>query len=163
VATFHYRLQPLLDQRTREKDDAFKSLADVQKKLKREQEELGLCLKEQEAANQSLMTARTQLVSHSGKSVDSQWLCLKRLHIQLLVDNLSSASDATRAQEVIVDEAKDAVTSAVRALARKSQDVNVLEKHRARLEGRFVKQLQHIESIEQEEMANLVFLRGRAQ
>jgi hypothetical protein len=78
-----------------------------------------------------------------------------------LRDDYDRASDATRAQELSVNEAEERLADARASLAARSRDVEVLEKHRGRLERRFNEEAGRKEAIEQEEMANAIFLRGR--
>ena len=86
---------------------------------------------------------------------------LKRLHIHRLEDQDEHAAAETRAQELSVTEAEERLSAARETLASRSRDVEVLEKHRARLERRFREEAARKEALDQEEMANVIFLQGR--
>ena len=86
---------------------------------------------------------------------------LRRNHIKRLMDQCDDASDAIRAQELRVSEAEAQLAAARETLASRSRDVEVFEKHRARLKGRFNSEEERKEALDQEEMANIIFLQGR--
>jgi hypothetical protein len=85
----------------------------------------------------------------------------RRDHIARLVDEDDAASDAMRAQELSVSEAEERLAAARETLAFRSRDVESLEKHRAKLERRFNDEAGRKEALDQEEMANDIFLKGR--
>jgi flagellar biosynthesis chaperone FliJ len=158
---FRYRLQILLDQKTREKDAAQQALAAVQRALQLEQEELGACRREQDQRAIRLGRARAEVISSAAGGSKGEWIRLKRDHVWRLIEEYSDALDETRAQELKVSEAEEAVAAARLAMVARSRDVEVLEKHRARLERRFKNEADRKESLAQEEMANVMFLQGR--
>jgi len=157
MAQFRYRLQTLLDQKIQAKEDAQHGLAAAQRELKREQEELASCRREEEARADKLRAAQAERVL----SAAGAWLVLKRDYLARLKDKCEEASDATRAQELQVSEAEQRVTTARETLAAASRDLEVLEKHRERLERRFNDEAKRKEALNQEEMANVIFLQGR--
>ena len=85
----------------------------------------------------------------------------RRDYIQRLRGEFKDASDVTRAQELTVSEAEDRLAAARQMLASRSRDVEVLEKHKAKLERRFNDEAARKEALDQEEMANVIFLQGR--
>jgi len=87
---------------------------------------------------------------------------LRRDHIGRLQNECDEASDATRAQELSASEAEERMATARATLATRSRDVEVLEKHRSRLESRHNQEVARKEAIDQEEIANMTFLRGEA-
>jgi flagellar biosynthesis chaperone FliJ len=162
VAQFRYRLQTLLDQKVQAKEDAQQALAAAQRQLRTEQEELEVCRREQEASADRLQRARLEGVSLNGES-NGESMLLRRAYIDRLKDECDDASDATRAQELMVSEAEEQVAAARGTLASATRDVEVLEKHRARLERRFNDEAGRKEALDQEEMANVIFLQGRGE
>jgi YscO-like protein len=158
MAQFRYRLQTLLDEKTREKQAAQQMLAVTQKELREEQDELEMCRREQETAANRLKRARAEMIPSVSGDTSAGWVRLRRDHIERLKDECNDSSDATRAQEVRVSEAEERFTGARQTLAARCRDVEVLEKHRARLEHRFIRELEQKEALAQEEMANIIFL-----
>ena len=162
MAQFRYRLQTLLDQKTQAKEDAQHALVVSQRELRELRDELEACRQAQEACSERLRNARAERVSLHRGSSSGEMMRWKRDHIVLLQDRRDEASDAARAQELSVSEAEDRVSAARMMLAARSRDVEVLEKHRARLESRHTQAAERQETVDQEEMANVIFLRGRS-
>jgi flagellar biosynthesis chaperone FliJ len=161
VAQFRYRLQTLYDRRVQAKEEAQHALAAAQQELRTEQEELEACRREQDAGARRLKRARAEIVSPAVRGSSGTLMCVRRDYIPRLQDEWRSASDATAAQELIVSEAEDRLTAAREMLAIASRAVEALEKHRARLERRFNEEAERKDALEQEEMANVMFVRRR--
>jgi flagellar biosynthesis chaperone FliJ len=162
VAQFRYRLQTLLDQKIRAKEGAQMALGAAQHELRASRDELEVCRRAQEACSEKLRNARAERVSLKTGGSSGEIMRWRRDHIVRLQDERDQASDATRSQELSVSETEERVAAARTMLATRSRDVEVLEKHRARLEGRHNQAAERKEAIDQEEMANVIFLRGRS-
>jgi len=162
VPLFRYRLQTLLDEKVQAKEQSQHALASAQRELRAQEEELEACVREQEVAVERLRRARIENMSPIVGGMSGEWVRLRRDHVGRLYDEWREAAKATRAQEVSVNEAGDRLAAARKMLASRSRDVEVLEKHRARLERRFNNEAERKEALDQEEMANVIFLRGRA-
>jgi flagellar biosynthesis chaperone FliJ len=162
VAQFRYRLQTLLDQKVRAKDEAQHALAGAQRELRTEQDELEACSREQDARAERLRQKRAECVAPTVGGSSGELMRLRRDHIGRLRDDWLNASKATRAQEVSVNEAEERLGAARETLASRSRDVEVLQKHRTRLERRFNIEAERKEALDQEEMANVIFRRGRS-
>jgi flagellar biosynthesis chaperone FliJ len=161
VAQFRYRLQTLLDQKAKAKEDAQHALAAAQRELSAEQVELDVCRGDEAAAAETLRLALAQKLSPPLGGWNGELLRLRRGYIGRMEDEYNDASDATRTQELRVSEAEEGLGAARDTLATRSRDVEVLEKHRARLERRFHDEAARKEGLDQEEMANIIFLKGR--
>jgi hypothetical protein len=161
VAQFRYRLQTLFDKKVQAKEEAQQCLAATQQELRKELDELEECRREQEARANGLQRARSETLSPAAGGSSGEFMRLKREYIARLEGEYHEASNATGAQELRVSEVKERLVAARDALASVSRDVEVLEKHRARLERRFAHEAERKEVCEQEEMANIMFLRGR--
>src|SRR5262249_26521859 len=155
-------LQTLLDQKVQAKEEAQHALATAQRELRTEQDELGTCRHEQDVRAERLRRKRAECLAPSVGGSSGELMRLRRGHIERLHDHWLEASKATRAQEVSVTEAEERLGAARRTLASRSRDVEVLEKHRARLERRFNNEVERKEALDQEEMAHVIFLRGRS-
>jgi len=162
VPLFRYRLQTLLDEKAQAKEQAQHAFAAAQRELRAEEEEFEACVREQKAAVERLRRTRVESMSPVVGGTSGEWMRLRRDHVGRLYDEWREAAKATRAQEVSVNEAGDRLAAAREMLASRSRDVEVLEKHRARLERRFNNEAERKEALDQEEMANVIFLRGRA-
>jgi flagellar biosynthesis chaperone FliJ len=158
---FRYRLQTLLEQKCREKDEAQQKLLTAQQALRLEKEELQENLREEAKAAEELSTARAELVSGQGGS-SGAWIHLRRDHLAQVKDRWNEALDTTHLQEQRVREAEEDVQQARTEIAVRSRDVEILEKHRSRAERKFLAEVERKEVLDQEEMADVLFLRGRS-
>jgi hypothetical protein len=159
VAQFRYRLQRLLEEKIRAKDTAHQQLSAAQRDLRTEEEELVACRNEQSAVAETL---RRALAENAGTGeATGQSFRMRRQFIERQRDQLAQATGATRAQELHVQEAGERVAAARASLALCSREVDVLEKHKSRLECRFNLEVERKVSLEQEEMATIIFLRGK--
>jgi flagellar biosynthesis chaperone FliJ len=162
VAQFRYRLQTLLDQKAQAKEEAQHALAAAQQELRIQEEELQACRREQEASADRVRRAREEIVSPASvHGSNGELMRMRRDYIGRLQDEWCNASDATAAQELAVREAEERLTAARETLTTASREVEVLEKHRARLERRFHDEVGRKETLEQEEMANVMFMQRR--
>lgn len=161
MAQFRYRLQALLEQKMQAKQEAQHDLAAAQRELRKQQDELDACLMEQEAAAGRLQEARVEALSPVAGATTGEWMRLKRAHIHRLEEQNERAVSETKAQELSVTEAEERLAAARETVALRSRDVEVLEKHRGRLERRFRTETEKKEALDQEEIANVIFLRGR--
>jgi hypothetical protein len=161
MAQFRYRLETLLEQKLQAKEEAQHALAAAQRHLRKEQQELEACVREEQAAADRLQNSRAEALSPIAGVTTGEWLRLKRAHTQRLEQEHERAVAETKAQELSVTEAEERIIAARQVLASGSRDVEVLEKHRARLERRFRVDTERKEALDQEEMANVIFLQGR--
>lgn len=161
MSQFRYRLQTLLEQKLRTKEEAQHGLATAQRELRKEQDELEVCLREQHSTSARLQGARAEALSPVAGVTTGEWMRLKRDHIHKLEEQHERAAAETKAQELNVTEAEERLAAARQTLASRTRDVEVLEKHRQRLERRFRTETERREALDQEEMANVIFLQGR--
>jgi hypothetical protein len=158
---FRYRLQVLLDRKVRARDEAQQALVAAQEDLRREEDELESCRSQHEARAVRLREARAEWLSGTTGPSSGESMRLRRSHIDRLEGERREAADEARAQELSVAEAGERLVEARETLASRSRDVEVLEKHRSRLERRFQDEAARKEALDHEEMANVAFLRGR--
>ncbi len=155
---FRYRLQPLLDKKQAAKEDAQRALGERQKELGAELEALDRACGECERIERELAQARGVVL---GAGATGGFIQARRDYARGLAADLETAADARAAQEGRVREAEQRVAEARTALAECSREVEVLEKHRERLEQRFRREAERKEALEQEEMGNVMFLSRR--
>jgi flagellar biosynthesis chaperone FliJ len=163
MAQFRYRLQMLLEQKVHAKEESERALGVAQRELRTAQDELAACRREQEAMEEKLRRARVESVSTGAGGSTGQMMLFRRDYIARLLDEVDEAADATRAQELTVADAEERLAAVRKELPERSRDVEVLEKHRAKLERRFNDAVSRKEALDQEEMANVIFLQRREQ
>jgi type III secretion system (T3SS) protein YscO len=65
-------------------------------------------------------------------------------------------------QELAVDEVRGVVREAEMKTSERKRAVEILEKHRAKLEKRFLTEIEQKEALEQDELGNVMYLMQRA-
>jgi hypothetical protein len=160
MANFRYRLQTLLDRKIDRRKELERSLVERQKELAAEQKALAEMEEAQVALEATLVEARRKLLAiQAGES--GYTLQLRIQHLRGLRADVETGQGAVLAQRLRVGDFEDRVAEAQRLLADASREVEVLEKHRERLETRFLRALQQKEALEQDEMGGIIFNQRR--
>jgi flagellar export protein FliJ len=158
---FKYRLQPLLDTKLRLKTDAEQRAAEAQR-LARAAQRL---LEEREARVRDLeqrrLDFRSRMLNGTAGPVSGREATIGRDYLRGLGEAIEGARDAAFSQKLAVEEALERLSAARRELADRARDVEILEKHRDRLEQRFRRDAERKEAVELDEIGNMLYLRGR--
>jgi len=163
MPSFKYRLQPLLDQKIRLKEQAEEVFVEKQRQLRLACERLD----QLRAAEQTLMVKkqllrRNLLLSDGGLSNSGIEIRRRREHLQSVSLELEAAKDAVFAQELFIEDCKEQVSLAQRHLSKCARDVEILDKHREKLEKRFQREMDKKEALEMDEIGNMLYT-GKAQ
>jgi len=162
VATFRYRLQPLLDQKSREKEEAEEALAERQKELRAERQKLEeLRKKEEQLAAQRDGLRRSLLDGGSERPVTGDEIRRRVERLRALGQDVETARDAVFSQKIVIEEAEERLENARRQVAECTRQVEILTKHRSKLERRFLAEAERKEALEQDEIGNILFMRNR--
>ena len=158
MPNFTYRLQPLLDQKIRIKEQAEQALVQKQEQLRLAKEKLEELRAAQRALAQKKQTLRRNLlISHDEQPISGVEISRRREQLASVTLDLEAAKDAVFAQELFIEECKEQVDAAQRHLAKCSRDVEVLNKHREKLEQRFRRELERKEALELDEIGNMLY------
>jgi flagellar export protein FliJ len=156
MAPFQYRLQPLLDLKVERREELERALAKRLRELAAEEEALTELERSLEALRSKLVQAfRARL--NAGSQTDGHTLRLHTQYLRGLTDDVETGKGAVAAQRVRVGEFQDRVAETRRQLAEASREVEVLNKHRERLEKGFLKAVERKEALEQDEMGGIIF------
>ncbi|MBV9508138.1 MAG: flagellar export protein FliJ [Acidobacteriia bacterium] len=156
TAPFKYRLQKLLDLKLERKEELQRDLAQRLAELAAEQK-----------AHQELEAARARmeekLASLKRVPLGMSGLAIQqyRDYLRGLVMDVEATRDAEFSQRLRVQEFAENVAKARRVLAECSRELEVLNKHRDRLEKRFLKEAERKEAADQDEIGSMLFSRGR--
>jgi len=163
MATFKYRLQPLLDQKIQRQEEAEKTLAARIRELAAEQRKLKeLEQRQRELAVKKQTRRREILVPRSGESVSGGEVQRRSEYLQGLEADLEQARGAVLAQDLTVEESKERLAQARRNLTACSRQVEILKKHRDKLEQRFRREIERKEALELDDVGNTLFLSRRS-
>jgi flagellar export protein FliJ len=160
MLSFRYRLQTLLDQKIEAKNQA---QAEVGKAL-RAVDEANRTLEELRNKEQALNDKKTQLrnslfASESGQRLLAADLQGRTAYLRRLDAEVEDAGAEVFGQRIVIEECEDAVRETRRLLAEASRGVEVLEKHKSKLEERFRKEQERQEALQMDEAATAAFLR----
>jgi flagellar biosynthesis chaperone FliJ len=160
MPTFKYRLQPLLDQKIHLKEQAQEMLVEKQRQLRLAYEKLDeLRASEQALVIKKNTARRNLLVSGDGQAVAGVEVRRRCEHLQHVGLELDAAKDAIFSHQLFIDDCKEQVKQAQQHLAKCSRDVEILEKHREKLEERFYRELERKEALELDEIGNMLYTR----
>jgi flagellar export protein FliJ len=156
VAAFRFRLQPLLEQKLRRKEEAEREMATRQKYLREEQESLNALHCELENLHQQVVTARRELLT----SVPASGLSLmdRSQYLSALELDADAVRDAMFTQELVFEEAEARLDQARQHLANCSREAEILTKYKDKLQQRFLHASARTEEIEQDEIGNMLYL-----
>ena len=160
MAAFRYRLQPLLDLKLERREELERALAKRQRELAAEEEALAELGRAQDAMKSKLVEALRARLS-AGAHTDGHTLRLHTQYLRGLTADVETGKGAVAAQRVRVDEFQDRVAEARRQLAEAAREVEILDKHRERLEKAFLKAAERKEALEQDEMGGIIFNQRR--
>lgn len=162
MATFRYRLQPLLDQKSREKEEAEEALAERQKELRAERLKLEeLRRKEEQLAARRDGLRRSLLDGGGEQPVTGDEVRRRVERLRALGQDVETARDAVFSQKIVIEEAEERLENARRQVAECTRQVEILTKHRSKLERRFLAEVERKEALEQDEIGNILFMRNR--
>jgi flagellar biosynthesis chaperone FliJ len=160
MAVFQYRLQLLLDLKLHRREELERALAERQRELAAEKVALAELERAQEAMKCKLAEAlRARLTA--GSSACGYTLGLHSEYLRGLNGDVQAANGAASAQRVRVGEFQDRVAEARRQLSEAAREVEVLKKHRDRLEKSFRRAAEKKEALEQDEMGGITFNQRR--
>jgi flagellar biosynthesis chaperone FliJ len=160
VTPYQYRLQPLLDLKLERREELERALAGRQRELAVETEalaELELAQKDRTFTLAEALRARL----NTGSEAHIYTLELHTLYLRGLITDVETGKGAVAAQRTRVFEFQDRVTEARRQLMEAARDVEVLNKHRERLEQSVLRAVERKQAAEQDEMGSIIFNHGR--
>jgi flagellar export protein FliJ len=156
MASFQYRLQPLLDLKIERKKQLELALIQAQKELAAEKEALKELERAQAELEDRLVQSRRSALDPK-KGTSGYKLALHTEYVRGLVGDVETAKGAVTAQQTRIGEFEQRVVEARRLLFEAVREVEVLKKHRERLEKRFQKAVERKDALEQNEMGSIIF------
>ena len=156
MSIFRFRLQRLLDQRMRVKEDAVKNLAERQTELRREEETLALVQRNIDKLEHEILSTRRAALDL--ESVGAHTLVQFSDRLRGMANDADAARDALAAQELAFDHAKSRLEQARGYLAVCRREEEILTKFRDKLRQRFLEREARIEDFKQDEIANILCL-----
>ena len=165
MTQFVYRLQLLLERKEEAKKESEKQLAEREKDLQ-EQVEILEALQQSE---QKLIVQRQQLrrdllrKSDETESLAAREVQERQEYLKLVGLQIEEARREVLSQRVVVEQYQSRVMEARHQVEEARREVEVLTKHRARQEERFLRDLQVKEELALDEVGNVLFTTRRRQ
>jgi hypothetical protein len=165
MTQFVYRLQLLLERKEEAKKESEKQLAEREKDLQ-EQVEILEALQQGE---QKLIAQRQQLrrdllrKSDETESLTAREVQERQEYLKLVGLQIEEARREVLSQRVVVEQYESRVMEARHHVEEARREVEVLTKHRARQEERFLRDLQVKEELALDEVGNVLFTTRRRQ
>ena len=165
MTQFVYRLQLLLERKEEAKKESEKQLAEREKDLQ-EQVEILEALQQGE---QKLIGQRQQLrrdllrKSDETESLTAREVQERQDYLKLVGLQIEEARREVLSQRVVVEQYESRVMEARHHVEEARREVEVLTKHRARQEERFLRDLQVKEELALDEVGNVLFTTRRRQ
>jgi flagellar biosynthesis chaperone FliJ len=156
MARFTYRLQQLLDVKLERKEELQQELGRRLQDLAAEQQAGEELRRERILVEERVTAARTAMLSGT-EGVSGRTIRQHADYVRGVSSDLAAAKDAEFAQELRIREFEERAAAARRLLADCAREVEVLDKHRDRLERRFLKELEKQEAIQQDDITNSKF------
>ena len=165
MTQFVYRLQLLLERKEEAKKESEKQLAEREKDL---QEQVGI-LEALQQSEQKLIAQRQQLrrdllrKSDETESLTAREVQERQEYLKLVGLQIEEARREVLSQRVVVEQYESRVMETRYHVEEARREVEVLTKHRARQEERFLRDLQVKEELALDEVGNVLFTTRRRQ
>lgn len=165
MSQFVYRLQLLLERKEEAKRESEKQLAEREKDL---QEQVKV-LESLQDSEKKMIVQRQQLRRDLlGKSDETESLAAREVqerseYVKVVAMQIEDARREVLSQRVVVEQYESRVMEARHHVEEARREVEVLTKHRARQEERFLRDLQVKEELALDEVGNVLFTTRRRQ
>jgi hypothetical protein len=156
VAAFSFRLQYLLDQKTRVKEAAERYMTERRWELAAEKETLNVIQRELESLAQTLLNARLEMLYLNTAFAEN--LLRRAEHLRGLAHEREAIHESLCAQQLVIEEAEVKLGHAREHLILCSREVEILAKFRDKLQQSFLQAAARKDEMEQDEIGNISYL-----
>jgi flagellar biosynthesis chaperone FliJ len=156
MPVFTYRVQPLLDQRNKLKEEAAQNLFSKKQQLREATEKLIELERQVKVLAQKKNQLQLDLLVGGPTGLSGIEVRRRYEYLGAVGLDLETAKDAVFSQKMFIEDCNREVAAAQIHLTRCSRDVEVLQKHRDKLEQRFLRELEKKEALELDEIGNMM-------
>ncbi len=163
MARFTYRLQLLLERKEEAKKEAERELTRREQELESQREVLkSLQQREQELIEKRGQLRRELLIKPGdGGELTAQEVVTRSEYVKVVGLQIDEARSDILSQQLVVDEHEAKVREAKVRVDEARREVEVLTKHRAKQEERFLRDLEAKEELALDEIGNVLFTTRR--
>ncbi len=163
-SVFHYRLQPLLEEKGRKKEDAERKLAQRQSELREERNRLeDLERQETELVQRKSELRNGLLAARPGQPLTGDLVRRRADGVKLMDEQVEQARDAVFSQQIAIEDAEERLQAARRGVVEATREYETLQKHREKDEESFRREAERKEALEQDEIGSLLYETRRRQ
>jgi flagellar FliJ protein len=156
VASFRFRLQPLLDQKEKQKQDAEAALIERQTEAMDERRALNELERKETAMIQMITEAKRNL--NQSEANTGQNLAASADYLAALEGERKAMRRPILSQQMLVEATDARVQQARENVAECTRQFDILMKFRNKLEQRFLRNMAQKEELELDEIGNTLFL-----
>jgi hypothetical protein len=158
-----YRLQPVLEQRQRRREEAERVVADAKKELRQQMERLSEmmeCKRQLEVKRQELVAEFEAMIGQPGVALAEESLRHDRYQ-KILLQKFVEMDGAIARQRNAVRQAELKIDAAKQALLKAITDLKAMEKHKETWEEQVKREAREREQEVQEELGQTMWLQQR--
>ncbi len=163
MAQFVYRLRLLLEQKEEAKKAAERELAQRQKELEAQQEHLVVLRRREQELVAKRDRLRRELLNNSGQQdpLTAYEVRERAEFVKVMGVQIEEAKNAVLMQRTVVETCDMRVQKAKSGVEETKREVEILTKHRAKQEERFMREERAKEELELDEIGNVLFTTRR--
>jgi flagellar export protein FliJ len=160
---FTYRLQPLLDLKQEVKKEAERELLRREEELQKQQAHLeSLRRRVQELIEKRLKLQRDLLSNpYTGTSLSGREVQQRTEYIKAMAAEIEQAQADVSTQRMVVEDWQSRVHQAKQDVSNVNREVEILQKHRAKQEERFLREQEKQEELALDEIGNVLYTTRR--
>jgi flagellar biosynthesis chaperone FliJ len=162
MAAFIYRLQLLLEQKEEIKKEAERSLVQAEKELQSQVERLhALQQTVKELVEKRLQMQRELLKPAEGGALNARTVQERIEYSKAVGLQIEDAQSDVNSQHMRVEQCETDVRENRKRMQEANREMEILQKHRAKQQERFQRELREKEDLELDEIGNVLFMTRR--
>lgn len=162
MAAFTYRLQLLLEQKEEIKKDAERNLLQAEKVLEEQVERLHALQQTVKDLIERRQQMQRELLAKPADGALNARTVQERIEYSKAVGmQIEDAQSEVNSQHIRVEQCETDVRESRKRVQEANREVEILQKHRAKQEERFQRELREKEDLELDEIGNVLFMTRR--
>jgi len=161
MSAFRYRLEPLLEQKQEARKEAERAAIERERELQAETDRLEALERRERELTERRSQMRREILGKPGGEVVARQAEERAAYIRAIGEDIEAARNDVFSQRLAIEECEERLNEARRAAEDARREVEVLNKHRARQEQRFLREAQAKEELELDEIGNALYMTRR--
>ncbi|HEX3821579.1 MAG TPA: hypothetical protein VHW45_14690 [Candidatus Sulfotelmatobacter sp.] len=159
MAAFTYRLQTLLDQKEQLKKQAARELVALEEELRKQTARMQTLQQAVQELTEKRRQMRRDLLSNpaQGAALNAQMVQERAEYAKVVGFQIEDAQADVVTQRGVIEQCESDVQQGKRRAQEANREVEILQKHRAKQEERFRRELQEKEDLMLDEIGNVLY------